>query len=418
MPSPVKSSAPPSTAASAAPRWLAGLALVVATAVLAVLLTRVTGALPHWLPGYEDWQKEAYSRLPQFLRWWIGDTTEAEFFKTGIGGVGLLAGGWLAHTAWKRGRRWAGFPISYGTGLWPWLLASAALGLLLSDLAWGWTIPATGMWQPTFVPFVSVPPAIVLVYGAGWGVAATGAVLGAALTTPISLLVVDFFCYPLHLPSVIGNVTGMWGGALIAFLLCRHLPWMPRPLSARPADPPGAAGQEDATAAEFASSAPPHQGPAWVIRRVFADFTEAQFYGNEIAGLGLIGGTVLTYLLDPQVPVYGSSMLPALLTAQILSATIGVLVYRRQWAEAGWYPTFVPVVSVAPGVVLTYGPTVQAVILGAVFGALAGPPLAAQIGKRLPEDFHPYIGNVVSMTACTLIAVPLLGLLPGFVNMN
>jgi hypothetical protein len=65
-------------------------------------------------------------------------------------------------------------------------------------------------------------------------------------------------------------------------------------------------------------------------------------------------------------------------------------------------------------VVLTYGPTIQAVITGAVFGALAGPPLAAWIAKRLPADYHPFIGNVVSMTICTAVAIPLLGLLPGF----
>lgn len=391
-------------ASTAALRWPAGLALIGVTAAAAVVLTRVTGRLPHLLPGYAHWQQQAYTRVPQFLRWWIGDTTEAEFFKTGLGGLGMLAGAWIAHAAGRRGRRWAGFPVACGTGLWPWVAGSATLGLLLSDVAWGWTLPASGTWQPTFVPFVSVPPAIVLIYGAGWAVAATGAVLGAALTTPVALLLVDFVCLPLHLPSVIGNVTGMWVGALIAFALCRHLPWMPPTLAARsaPDSPGGPTGSS------------PDQGPGWVVRRVLADFTEAQFYGNELASIGLVGGTVLTYLLNPLTPVYGSGLLPALLTAQVIAATVGVLVHRRRWAENGWYPTFVPVVSVAPATVLTYGPTVQAVIAGAVFGALAGPPLAAWIARRLPPDFHSFIGNVVSMTVCTLVAVPLLGTLPGF----
>jgi hypothetical protein len=391
---------------------LAGLALVATTTALAIALTGVSNALPPLLPDYETWQHEAYSNIPQFLHWWIGDTTEAQFFKAEIGGVGMLLGGWIAHTAWKRGRRWAGFPISYGTGLWPWVVGSALLGLLLSDIAWGWTLPATGTWQPTFVPFVSVPPAIVLVYGAGCTVAVTGAVLGATLTTPIALLLVNFMCQPLALPPVIGNVTSMWVGALIAFLLCRHLPWMPRPGGAPATDTTEAVEQRDAP--PDAPSAPPRQGPGWVIRRVLADFTEAPFFGNEIAAIGLIGGTVLTYVLNPMTPVYGSGLLPALLTAQMLTATIGVLVYHRRWAEAGWYPTFVPVVSVAPAAVLTYGPTVQAIIAGAVLGALAGPPVAAQISKRLPPDFHPFIGNVMSMTVCTLIAIPLLSVLPGF----
>ncbi|MGI5430850.1 hypothetical protein [Streptomyces sp. CA-179760] len=398
-------------------RVLAGLALVATTAAAAALLDRFTDALPHWLPDYATWQAGAYSQAGDFLHWWIGDTSEAQFYKSGIGSLGMLAGAWIAHVAWKRSRRWAGFPISYGTGLWPWLLASALLGLLLSDIAWGWTLPATGAWQPTFVPFVSVPPAVVLIYGAGWTVAATGAVLGAALTTPIALLVVNYVCVPLDLPSVIGNVTGMWAGALLAFLLCRYLPWLPRPLTSQnseTSDAPGHAGQEDATAGDQEASARARQGPFWVVRRVLADFTEPQFYGNEIASIGLIGGTVLTYLLNPLTPVYGTGLLPAVLTAQFLTATVGVLLYQRRWAAAGWYPTFVPVVSVAPATVLTYGATVPAVIVGAVLGALAAPPLAAWISKRLPADFHPFIGNVISMAICTLAIVPLLGTLPGF----
>lgn len=380
--------------------WIAGIVLVGVTAALATLLHRIAPGLPRVLPDYGDVQAAAYTGVATFLRWCLGDTTEAQFFKTSLGGAGMLAGAWIAHLAWTRGRRWAGFPISYGTGLWPWLLASASLGLLLSNVAWGWTINASGAWQPTFVAFVSVPPAVVLVYGAGWAVAATGGVLGAALTTPIALLVVNYFCVPLDLPGVIGNVTGMWGGALIAFLVCRYLPWMRRQATA---DTPA----ED-SASEPADPPAPRQGPAWVVRRALADFTEAPFYGNEIASAGLLAGTLLAYLLNPANPVYGSTLLPAVLTAQVLTATLGVLLYRRQWTVHGWYPTFVPVVSVAPATVLAFGPTGYAVIAGAVLGALAGPPVAAWISRRLPDDFHPFIGNVMSMALCTLIAVPLL----------
>ncbi|QIZ38833.1 hypothetical protein FDZ84_35485 [Saccharopolyspora sp. ASAGF58] len=399
---------------TAVARWLAGLAMVAITAALAIVLPGAASVVPHLLPDYESWQNEAYTSIPQFLRWWVSDTTEAQFFKTELGGLGMLVGGWVAHLAWKRGRRWAGFPVSYGTGLWPWVVGSALLGLLLSEIAWGWAWTVTSTSQPTFVPFVSVPPAIVLVYGAGWAVAVTGAVLGAALTTPVALLVVNFGCAPLGLPGVIGSVTGMWIGALIAFLFCRHLPWMPQPGGDSSADTPEAAGQEDVPAGTPA--VPSRQGPGWVIRRVLADFTEAPFYGNEIAAVGLIAGTILTYVLNPLAPVYGTGLLPAVLMAQVLTATIGVLVYHRRWVEAGWYPTFVPVVSVAPATVLTYGPTVQAIVVGAALGAIAGPPLAAQISKRLPSDFHPFIGNVLSMTVCTLITIPLLSVLPGFTS--
>jgi hypothetical protein len=394
--------------APAAPRlrpatlWAAAAGTAGAAALLGVALTALRPALPSVLPGYPAWIA-GYGHPGSFLRWVIGDTTEAEYFKTAIAGAAMLLGAALAHWAYRRGRRWRGFDVSYGTGLWPWLAASAILGLVASNLVWGWTVPATGRWQPTFVPFVSVPPAVVLVYGRGWAVTLTGAVLGAALTTPVALVVVNFVCNPLGLPGVVGTTTGMWAGALIAFALCRVLPWMPAP-------PAVATPEEDTPDAK----APDRQGPAWVARRVLADFTEAQFYGNEWASAGLIGGTLLTYLLNPMLPAGGSGLLPQVLTAQVLTAAIGVVLWRRQWAGAGWYPTFVPVVSVAPATVLAFNGTIQAVVAGAVLGALAGPPLAAAVARRLPAHFHPFIGNVVSMTVCTAVIVPALSVLPGF----
>ncbi|MCW2592180.1 MAG: hypothetical protein JWQ86_4607 [Mycobacterium sp.] len=96
----------------------------------------------------------------------------------------MLLGGYLAQRAFRSKKRWTGFPVTSGTGLFGWAVGSAALGLVLSNAAWGWTIAVSGLWQPTFVPFASVPPAIVLVYGGRRSVALTGAVLGAALGTP------------------------------------------------------------------------------------------------------------------------------------------------------------------------------------------------------------------------------------------
>lgn len=380
--------------------WVTGAAIVAVTAALAAGLDALEPRVGRLLPDYTEVQGHVFADVIGFLRWVLGDTTEAVFFKSALGGIGMIAGAWIAHLAWRRGRR-LGFPLAAGTGLFPSMFAAAALGLVLSNLLWGWTVPASGGWQPTFVAFVAVPAAVVLVYGAGWRVAVTGAVLGAVLNTPVALVVVNYFCLPLDLPTVIGNVTGMWGGALLAFLLCRRLPWLRRPA---PADPP----------ADDPQPAPERHGPVWMVRRVLADFTEAPFYGNEIASIGLLLGTVLAFLLNPANPVYGDGVLPAMLTAQVATSTLGVLLYRSRWIARGWYPTFVPVVSVAPATVLTYGAGVHTVVAGAVVGALIGPPVAAWISERLPSDFHPFIGNVVSMAVGTLVAVPVLGLLPGF----
>jgi hypothetical protein len=63
---------------------------------------------------------------------------------------------------------------------------------------------------------------------------------------------------------------------------------------------------------------------------------------------------------------------------------MAVALWHRQWATYGWYPTFVPVVSIAPARVLAFDGSVQA------------------------------IGNVVSMEACTATIVTALSVVPGF----
>ncbi|TYB45376.1 hypothetical protein [Actinomadura chibensis] len=359
----------------------------------AVLLNVIMKAFEDGLPAAPP---EAASPAGRGLRAWavwvLGDTNEAQFYKTSLAGLGLLLFAAGAHYAARRRLRARGFDIAYGTGLWPWLLAASGLALLLSNLLWGWTL-APDRWQPTFVPFVSVAPSVVLVYGAGWRVALTAAGLGAVLTTPVSILVVERFCTPLDLPAVIGNVTGMWVGALLAFAVCRGLPWMTVP---PPAPEPAAAQGEPR---------------AWLPRRALADFSEAQFYGNEWASLGLVGGAVLAWAVNTAGPAYGSGVFPDLLTAQILTAVLGVWLHSERWRRHGWYPTFVPVVSLVPAGVIAVGGGWPVIVLVSAAGAAAGPPLARAIAVRLPADFHPFIGSVMSMTVITLIGVPVLKLL-------
>lgn len=382
--------------------WLVALNVTAAAGLVAVLaiaaqLATFLGQTAYW-PDYA--QMLAHWPAPlAWLRWVVGDMSEATFYKHELASLGMLAGATLAWLAGRKGLRWQGFAISYATGLWPWILFSSTLGLMLSNLFWGWTIIAVRGWQPTFVAFVSLPAAMVLMYGRGWKIAIVGAVLGALLVTPSSLLLVNFVVTPLGLPGVIGNVSGMALGSVIAFILCRYLPWLKTNGSTTPA--------------AVENSASPNFGPGWTVRRMLADFTESPFFGNEWASAGLIAGVLLATALNVSAPAYGSGLLAQILTAQILAAAIGVVIWRHQWIKKGWYPTYIPVVSVAPATVLAYGGTPEVIIAGALLGAVLGPPLAAAFSSRLPRDFHPYVGNVLSMAFSTLLIVPFLGLLPG-----
>jgi hypothetical protein len=389
--------------ASAFTLWVTAALIGSAAAIVLLALDRLRPSLPVVMPAYAGWHGD-YSDVASWAAWVLGDTTEPGYAHSALAGVMMLLGGYLAQRASRLKKRWSGFPITSGTGLFGWAVGSAALGLVLSNAAWGWTIAVSGMWQPTFVPFASVSPAIVLVYGGRRSVALTGAILGAALSTPAALVAVNFGCRPLGLPLVVGATFGMATSALMAFALCRYLPWMRVPTVVVP---------------RCTAGAPHHfvdtdrQGPAWISRRILADFTDAQFIGNEWASAGLLAGTVMSYLLNPAMAGNVGSLLPELLTSQVLTAAVAVALWHRQWARYGWYPTFVPVVSIAPATVLAFHGSAQAIVAGAGLGALMGPPFAAAVARRLPPDFHPFIGNVVSMAVSTATIVTALSVIPG-----
>ncbi|MBA1243789.1 hypothetical protein [Pseudomonas japonica] len=370
-------------------------ALITASAlsVLAGLaLLDTAGATMAW-PGYA--QMMAHLDQPEARwRWVLGDMSEVTFYKHEFASLGLVAGGFLAWWMGQRGNRWQGFPIAYGSGCWPWVLLSSTLGLLLGNLTWGWALNE-GVWQPTFVAFVSLPAAIVLLHGAGWRVALSGALMGAWLVTPASLLLVAYVCVPLGLPVVVGNVAGMAVASLVAFELCRRWPV----LVSAPATPAAAPQLRE----------PQRQGLRWGVRRVLADFSEAPFYGNEWASAGLIGGALLAWWLNPASPFYGAGWLPQLVLGQALASAAGVWIWRHQWAERGWYPTYIPLVSLVPACILVLGAAPAVIALSALLGALLMPPLAVAISGRLPAHVHPYVGNVLSMAIGVVSLVPLVG---------
>jgi hypothetical protein len=333
--------------------------------------------------------------------WLLGDTTEAQFYASAPAGIGLLAGALLAYRLDRARSRWRGFPISYGTGLWPWVLAASGLGLLVSVAVYGGMLDS-GEPVPTFVPFVSIPAGVLLVYGPGWRTVATGGVLGGLIGFPIAYAVTAALLEPLALPSVIGSVTGMWLGGILVFELChRALPWMRRPARAEEA-----ADERPRSAAI--------DRPGWLARRTLADFSEPQFFGNELASAGLIAGVTLSWVVDSGEAAYGSGLLPDILVSQIMASSIGIALFHGRWRALGWYPTFVPVVSVAPAVVLTYGGGVDAILGGALLGAAIGPPIGQFLIARSPAHWHVYVGATASMALSTAIVVGALSVLPGF----
>lgn len=120
---------------------------------LAITLTVISGkllAVDALWPGYGDMMANLHHPAA-WWRWIVGDISEVAFYKHEFASIGLLAGAGLGWWANRTGKRWQGFAICYGTGLWPWVVTSSLLGLGLGNLLWGWTLSAD-TWQPTFVP--------------------------------------------------------------------------------------------------------------------------------------------------------------------------------------------------------------------------------------------------------------------------
>ncbi|WP_253951456.1 hypothetical protein [Paenarthrobacter sp. CM16] len=411
---------PPSQMATSAPTprtelSLAGL-LIGATAIVALFgaLTAGISALSPLLTGqgptYTDWVQPLPNDLLTRAQWALGDMTEPQFYKSWLASLGLLAGAALAWWAGSRNKKWAGMPISYGTGLWPWIFGSATLSLVLSNLAFGGGLGEG--WQPTFVPFVCVATATVLVYGKGWPVFLTGAILGAATTTPVAMVLINFVTGPLALPPVVANTLAMSIGAAATFIIARYLPWMrlPKPAPQQDADAPTG---PPAPVRTIPGTPTLIKDAVWTVRRVIADFTETQFYANELASIGVILGVVAAFLMNPLLPAYGTNLLPQILFVQALTSAIGVIVWRKLYRAGGWAPTYISVVSVGPASVLAYNGSALSIIGGAVAGALLCPLIARAVSARLPEDFHPFIGNTISMAISVAIIVPGLGLFVG-----
>ncbi len=390
----------PSPQHSAAAVALGAFGMVVIVGLFALVLHTLAQQSPRVGPVYAGWPEAVTDSPMAAFRWFLGDMTEPLFFKSDLAALGLLAGAALAWFAGRLKKRWAG-SLTYGTGLWPWVLASASLSLLLSNLAFGWMLDDG--WQPTFVPFVCVAPAMVLVYGAGWKTSLTAAILGATTTTPLALLLIPIVSTPLGLPVVVANVLAMSLGSVVSFAVARQLPWLvlrESGLPARQHQPPSGADLI------FRSDA------LWAARRVLKDFTETHFFANELASLGVILAVAAAFVLNPGLPSYGSNLLPHILFAQALTSAIGVVFWQRWYRGGGWAATYASVVSVAPAAVLAYGGSWSAIVGGAVLGAILAPPIARAISARLPAGFHPVIGNTAAMAVSTAAALPLLGLLP------
>lgn len=366
--------------------------------VLYNFMLKIQPDLKAILFDYNMWEQTMISSPLYKLYWMIGDATEPHFHKTILGGIGVFIGSVIAYILDRKQSKYRMTPISYGFGkIWPWIFVAAFLSLGIVTILFGSIRIEGDAWAATFVPYVSVASAVIILYGANFRSLITGAVLGAIFTTPITIFLRNEILFPHGLPGVIGSVTGMWMGGMFVFEICKILPWMKMEESLPKEEMSPAKVQGEITVKEYKQKYPNR----FFIRRMLADYSEPMYVGNEIAGACLIIGSMLTWYLNPMQPYYGTGLFPALVLCQIITGAVAMYVYWDGWMENDWFPTFVPVVSVAPAMILLFGGSLPVIIISAILGALACPAIAILINNSIPPHWHPMVGFTASMAICS-----------------
>lgn len=370
----------------------------------------------HLLFDYMTWQNGAAENWGYRLLWVIGDLSEGTVHKSLFASIGLLLFGFYAHTLFKKNSNNQGFSICAGLGLFPWVVVAAFSGMLVSSALYANNL--TTAWVPTFLPGCTIPPAIVFLYGKGWKVSLTGGIISGIIQFPLGYGGMQLAA-KIGLPGISGSA--VFGMAISGIIICeivKRLPWMKSLVDKQATEAAEAAKNalKAESTPEVEKPLPPTVGTGvfWMIRRSLADFTEIYFMGNEIAGLGLVLGLLLSWLLNPAHCGYGGpNFTSAILAGQFMASSLAIFFHYDKWQKFGWYNTFTA--SIALGAfVLTFGATIQVLVLGAILAAALCPFFAATLAAKLnkwPGVVGGTAGMGIAIGICSVIMKAILPLI-------
>lgn len=385
-----------------------GLGLVILLGFGIYFLLNKIQITSNWL-AYDFIVKNINTNVFYKVIWAIKDFTEPQFYAGVLASLGVILGGIIAWRLDVRKSRFSGFDICYGSNMFPWILASQLISLTLTIFVFNFTSHfSTGeySWLPTFITIVAVPPSLMLIYGPSYKSLFTVSILGALVSFPTAFFIMNKIIPLLDIPGVVGNVLTMAITGIVIGEVCKELPWMEHvPFNHINK---GAKEMTEEDQLEEMST------PIWFVRRVLADFSEPQFYGNEVASLFLILGVCIDWILNNAHGASGSGAIPAILLSQFIGSGIGVFLYFDKFVKKGWYATYVPVVSVGPACVLMFGTTIPVAVFSGVLGGIIGAPVAEYFTNKLPSHIHGTVASVMSMALCTTIVAIVIEALPWF----
>ncbi|MDO5717382.1 MAG: hypothetical protein Q4P34_00225 [Tissierellia bacterium] len=354
-----------------------------------------------------DLQKDSFIAK---IIWMIKDFSEGQFYGGLFAGLGLILGGCVAWFLDVKRSKLRGFSITYGLNIWPWILLSQILALSFSVFALKYLNLIDGVnfsWLPTFLLLVGAPQAVLCVFGPSISALITGVLLASFLSLPIANFVGNYIMVPIGMPQTIANYIALALSITLTLQVCKLAPWIKK--TAHPVIRENHVELTEEQKYDLLKS------PLYLIRRSLADFTDCYFYGNEWPSLFLIIGALIDWLINFEHGMGGAGVFPAILLSQLVSGGLGVFLYGRKHLEYGWYPTYVPVVSIGPFCVLTFGTGLHVVFFAGILGGIIGAPFAELLNRNLPDDMHGVIPNVLAMAITTMTVISVMRALPWFV---
>lgn len=155
----------------------------------------------------------------------------------------------------------------------------------------------------------------------------------------------------------------------------------------------------------------------WLI----GDWTEGAFLKSVPAAIFMLIAALVAFGLEKKKSKYAGTgvggncgVFPQLLSAQLLGLVICQLVYGRFFAVAGWIPTFTPMCSVAPALILTFGKEPKKVVTSALLAGLVPFPIAYFIMRCMtdPVGVPGFIAGALGMAIGTIICTEICRMLP------
>src|SRR5690554_1337004 len=85
----------------------------------------------NWLDYNTIVANAGHNPLYKFI-WFIMNFTEAQFYAGFFASLGIIIGGFIAWRLDVKNSKFRGFDVSYGSNLWPWVLAAQLLSLFVA----------------------------------------------------------------------------------------------------------------------------------------------------------------------------------------------------------------------------------------------------------------------------------------------